>query len=205
MAVVRDPIGRITGMIDQDLLSDEEQPAGRLETLDVERAVVAAELHQVDARQIAGRVVQEHVLRTRIAGVDAARVRAGVPAVDRRVVLHARIAAVPGAFGHPLQQLAGRIVGAGRGGSVTQCVVHVRVLLDRLHELVGDAHRQIGVLEQDRAVGLAVEVRLVAALLNQAVGLLLLLPLALDELQDVRMPDLQRLHLGRATRLAARS
>ena len=36
--------------------------AGRLEPLDVERAVVAAELHQVDARQVAGRVVEEHVL-----------------------------------------------------------------------------------------------------------------------------------------------
>ena len=34
---------------------------------------------------------------------------------------------------------------------------------DRLHELVGDADREVGVLEQDRAVGLAVEVGLVAA------------------------------------------
>ena len=31
-----------------------------------------AELHQVDARQVAGRVVEEHVLAARIAGVDPA-------------------------------------------------------------------------------------------------------------------------------------
>ena len=49
-------------MIDEDFLRDEEDPAGMMEPLDVERAVVVAELHQVDARQVAGRVVEEHVL-----------------------------------------------------------------------------------------------------------------------------------------------
>ena len=88
-------------------------------------------------------------------------------------------------------------------GSVTQCVVHFWFFSTRLHELVGDADREVGVLEEDRAVGLAVEVGFVAALLDQAVGLLLFLPLALDELEDVGVPDLERLHLGRAAGLAA--
>ena len=102
------------------------------------------------------------------------------------------------------QQLAG-LVGRAVGwlGSVTQCVCPLAVLLDGLHELVGDADREVGVLEEDRAVGFAVEVGLVAALLDQAVGLLLFLPLALDEFEDVGMPDLERLHLGGAAGLAA--
>ena len=120
-----------------------------------------AELHQVDAGQVAGRVVEEHVLAARIAGVDAAAVGAGVPAVDRRVVLHAGIAAVPGALGHAVHDLAG-LVASGRRcfGLVTQWVVQSVVLLDGLHEVVGDADREVRVLEQDRAVGFAVEVRL---------------------------------------------
>ena len=39
MAVVRDPLGRIAGVVDQDFLRDEEDAAGGLEALDVERAV----------------------------------------------------------------------------------------------------------------------------------------------------------------------
>jgi hypothetical protein len=53
-------------------------------------------------------------------------------------------------------------------------------------------------------VGLAVEVGFVAPLFDQHVGLLLFLPLALDELEDVAVPDLQRLHLGCPAGLAAR-
>ena len=40
MAVLGDPLGRIAGVIDQNFLGDEEDAAGRLEPLDVERAVV---------------------------------------------------------------------------------------------------------------------------------------------------------------------
>ena len=80
-----------------------------LNAVDVELAVVLDELHQVDRRQVAGRVVQEHVLRARVAGVDASRVRAGVPLVDGGVELHAGIAAHPGAFGDRAHQVAGLV------------------------------------------------------------------------------------------------
>ena len=77
------------------------------------------------------------------------------------------------------------------------------VVHDGLHELIAHADREVRVLEHDRAVGLAVEIGLVAALLDQHAGLLLFLGLALDELHDVGMPDLERLHLGGAAGLAA--
>ena len=58
-------------------------------------------------------------------------------------------------------------------------------------------------MEEDRAVGLAVEVGVVAPLLDEDAGLVLLLRLALDELHHVGVRDLERLHLGGAARLAA--
>ena len=203
MAILGDPLRRIAGVIDQDFLGDEEDPAGVVEPLDVERAILGAKLHQVDAGQIAGRVVEEHIFRARVRGVNPPRVRAGVPMVDRRVVLHARIAAGPSAFGHPIEHVAGR----PRGTLVIRVGDPMRgprpLFDDGLHELIADAHGEIGVLEHNRAIGLAVEIGLVAPLLDQHERLPLLLRLALDELHDVGVPDLERLHLGGAAGLAA--
>jgi hypothetical protein len=58
-------------------------------------------------------------------------------------------------------------------------------------------------LKEDRRVGLTVEVGVVAPLLDEHAGLLLLLRLALDEFHDVGMVHLQRLHLRRPAGLAA--
>ena len=186
-------------MVDQNLLGDEHDTTGRLESFGVERAVLAAKLHQVDARQIAGRVVQEHIFGTRIRGVDSTRVGARVPAIDRRVVLHARVAAAPGRMGHPLEHLAGLIDGAFfrlvgdpmRGPTL--------VLLDGPHELIADANRQVGVLEGDRVVGLL----RVVAFFDQQADLSFFLVLAFGKLHHVGVPVLDRLHLGGPTRLAA--
>ena len=189
-------------MVHEDLLRDEEDPARGGEPLDVEDAIGLAELHEVHAREVARRVVEKHVLAARIARVDPPRVGAGVPAVDRRVVLHPGIAALPGALRHPAEHVAGlearprlRRVGDPAGGPGV-------VALDGLHELVGDAHREVGVLEEDRRVGLAVEVGVVAPLLDEHPRLLLLLRLALDELHDVGVMHLERLHLRGTPRLA---
>ncbi len=70
VAVFSDPIGRVAGVTNEDLLSDEEQAASSSRTIDVESPVSLAELHQVDAGQIASGVVEEHVLAAGIAGVD---------------------------------------------------------------------------------------------------------------------------------------
>jgi hypothetical protein len=76
------------------------------------------------------------------------------------------------------------------------------VLLDGAHELVGDAHRVVGVLVLDRLEAVAVD-RHVEAGVAQGGGLLLLLRLAPDELADVRVVDVEHDHLGGAAGLAA--
>ena len=201
MRVVGDPRRRIAGVVHQDFLRRDGDVHGVAERLDVERAVGIQILHQVERRQVAGRVVQEHVFRARIRGVDARRVLAGVPAVHRGVVLHAGIAAVPGGVGHAVQQLAGAVFFA-RISVVDVARPPVAVVLDRLHEFIGDADRVVGVLEEDGGVGLAVDRRIVA-LLDQHLRLVLFLHLAVDELDDVRMIHVQDHHLRGAARLAA--
>ena len=64
-------------------------------------------------RREAGRVVEEHVLGARVAGVDPVGVGARVPVVDRGVVLDARVAAQVGGVGHAAEDV-GRLVGAHR-------------------------------------------------------------------------------------------
>jgi hypothetical protein len=127
-------------MIDQDFLRDEEHPASRFEPLDIERPIRFAELHQVDAGQVASRVVQEHVLAARIAGIDPAGIGTRVPAIDRRVVLDARIAAGPSALGHPIQQMT-RLVGWRLAAHVASHPARgpLPAFLDRIHEFVGHA------------------------------------------------------------------
>ena len=69
-------------------------------------AIALAELHQVQRRQIAGGVVEEHVFRARVRAADFAARRAGVPVIDRGVELDARIGAGPCGVGDLLPQLA---------------------------------------------------------------------------------------------------
>ena len=116
-----------------------------------------------------------------------------------RVVLHAGIAAAPGGVGHLGEHLPRGIRWPGHfrlGDPVRRPGL---IGFDRPHELVADADREIGVLEQHGVVGL---LRIVA-LLDQRADLLLLAILALDELQHVGMPVLDRLHLGGPAGLAA--
>ena len=61
MAVLLDQRGRIGRVVDQDLLGGQHDPHRVLVRLDVELAVVLDELHQVEARQVAGGVIQIHV------------------------------------------------------------------------------------------------------------------------------------------------
>ena len=60
--VAADLLGRVARGTDDDLLREQHHVDGVLEGLDVERPVGAAELHQVQRGEVAGRVVDVHVL-----------------------------------------------------------------------------------------------------------------------------------------------
>ena len=59
--VARDLLGRVAREADDDLLGQEDDVDRVLEALDVERAVLAQELQEVDRGEVAGRVVDVHV------------------------------------------------------------------------------------------------------------------------------------------------
>ena len=78
--VARDGLGGVAGVIDQDLHGGDHDGNGVAIGLDIEGARRRDELEQVEAGQVAGRVVEEHVLRAGVGRVDAGGVLAGVPA-----------------------------------------------------------------------------------------------------------------------------
>ncbi len=91
--VLRDLVGRIRGIVDDDILRRDHHVDRVAECAHVELAAIVDELHQVERREIAGRVVEMHVLAARIRRVDASAGGAGVPEVDGGVELHAGVAA----------------------------------------------------------------------------------------------------------------
>src|ERR1700688_1446673 len=202
MRVAHDLLGGISGVIDQNFLGGDQHIYRVTVGFDVERAV-GRELQQIQAGEVAGGVVQEHVFAARIAGVNSRGVLRGVPAVDRGVVLHAGIAAVPGGFVNFVEQIFGfvgldhRAVGDGLGGEVY-------VANHGVHEVVGDANAVVGVLEEDGRVGVGVGMGAVVSHRYKGVGLGFLFLLALDEFDDVGMVNVEDNHLGGAASLAAR-
>ena len=200
--VAGDALGGVAGVVDEDLHRGEHDVDGIAVGLDVKRTCRGNEFHQVEAGEVAGGVVEEHVLRAGVGRVDAAGVLGGVPAVDGGVVLHAGIAALPGGFGDLVHEVAGlvgldgRAVLDGAGGELA-------VVLPGLHELVGDADGVVGVLEEDGGEGLGVGTGAVVAGSDEGVGLGFFLRFALDEVDDVGMVDVEDDHLGGAAGLAA--
>jgi hypothetical protein len=128
---------------------------------------------QVQRGQVAGRVVQEHVFRARVGGADLAGRRAGVPVVDGGVNWMPGSARGPGGMADLLPQLAGLQASwqspcrpcAGRSGPSR------RRSRQRLQELVGDAHRVVGVLARNREVGFRIPVGVVGVELDLGVAL----------------------------------
>ena len=157
----------------RDLEHDRPQPAGVTDRLDVELAVLVDELHQVQRGQVAGRVVEEHVLGAGVARVDPTALRAGVPVVDRGVELQARVGAAPGRVGDLVPQLA-RTQGPADLAVDPSGQIPGPVLLDRVQEAIGQADRVVRVLAGDGRVGVGVpagrvllELDLARALLGQ--------------------------------------
>ena len=100
VGVLLDLRRRVARVVDEDLLGRDREPRRVAVGVDVELAVRAHELHEVQRREVARGVVEEHVLGARVRRVDPVRVRRRVPVVDRRVVLDARVTADPGRLGH---------------------------------------------------------------------------------------------------------
>ena len=192
---------RVARVADDDLLRPDRHRYGAPKRLDIERIAFIDELHQVERSEVAGGVIDVHVLRARVAGVDARGVCACVPVVDRRVVLHARITARPCRRGDALQQLA-RAHGLHRLAFQHGDQIPVAAFGGGAHELIGDPDRVVGVLELDGRPGIAVQ-RHVPAGVAQGVRLPLLVHLTVDKLFDIRVVDVQDDHLGRPPRLAA--
>ena len=176
------------------------------------------ELEEVDRCEIARGVVKEHVLRTRVARVDAATGGAGVPRVDRAVVLHAWVGAAPGGEVDFFPEFGGlEALGDLAVGATDELPFAVGI--DRVEERVGNAHRVVRVLSADGGVGLAVEVVVESQLellskllliiaenleaLDERGDLDLLAHLPVDETLDIGVIEVEANHLGSATGGAA--
>src|SRR5215468_2897358 len=117
-----------------------------LVALDLELAgLLIPEGEQVQRRQIAGGVVEKHVFRARIAGANFARGRAGVPVIDRGVILQTGIGRSPGGVADLLPQNA-RVERLRELAVLAISEVPLAVSLDRLEEAVGNAHRIVRIL-----------------------------------------------------------
>ena len=156
--------------------------------------------HQIQTDQVAGRIVQKHVFAARIRCINAVCILRCVPAIDGGIVLHARIAALPGGFRNGTHHFASfvtlhRLVGTACTGPP------IGIFSNSLHELIADTHRVIGVLEKDGTVRFAVNGAIVA-IVNQDVSLLFFLSFAPDKVHHIGMIHIKDNHLGCATGFA---
>ncbi len=204
--VVADLLRREVREADGDVHRGDDELDDLGEALGVEGlvalAVVVQELHQVERGEVAGRVVQVHVLAARVRRGDAAGLGAGVPVVDHTVVLDARVGTGPRGLGELAEERLGvDLLDDLTGHAGTQA--ELGAVLDGRHELVVHADGVVGVLVLDGRDVVAAQVH-VEARVAQGADLLLLLHLGLDEGLDVRVVHVQDDHLGGAAGGAAR-
>ena len=165
-----DPVGRELGHHHRYLKGHGPQSDGVLESVYVEAFVFVGERHQVQGRQIACRVVQEHVFRTRVRRIDAAAFGARVPIVDGGVELQARIGRSPGGATdlfpkvpgpHPFLDLS---IGAPDQ-------VPFAVLEHFFEESVVDPDRVVGILSRHGQIGLGIPIGVVFGKLDFGISL----------------------------------
>ncbi len=168
---LRDRLGGELRHRDRNLQRDRPEPHGMPVGFDVKvpRGRIVKFQH-VDGGQVAGGVVQEHVLAAGVRRVDAAVRRAGVPVVDDRVELDAGIGAGPGGETNLVPEFFGfdGLIGLGiavflGGLGFFRAPEHrpFPVRQERFHKSVRNAHRIVGILSRDRDVGLRGPVRVV--------------------------------------------
>src|ERR1035437_6184000 len=124
-----------------------------------------------------------------------------MPAVDGGIQLHPGVAALVGGFGDLAHQVLRLVTlhGLAGGDAFGPPIV---AAAGGFHEVVGGANAVVGVLEEDRTVGFAIQRGIVAGL-HQGVGLFLFLGLAPDELVDIGVIHVENHHFGGAAGLAA--
>src|SRR5581483_10720173 len=196
-----DHLGWIAGVVDKNFLGGNDDVNCVTIGFDVEGAV-GSELEQVKAGKVAGRVIEEHVLAARIAGVDAIGVLRGVPAVDGGIELHAGITAAPRGVGN-FEKLILGLESANYAAVFNGASREIGIAQDRVHKVVGDANGVIGVLEENGRVSVGVRVRAVISLSDKRMRLGLFLRLTLDELDDIGVVYVEDDHLSGATSLAS--
>jgi len=176
-------------------LREQHHVDGVLEGLHVQRAVGAAELHQVDRARLQP---SRRRACTRCTG-SKRLMRPELGLVCQRLIVVSYCS--PGRRSGRAASAISRI--SSRAGTVAPLARRARdqlplaVLSTALHELVGHAHGVVGVLVLDRLEAVAVD-RHVKAGVAQRGGLVLLLGLAPDELADVRVVDVEHDHLRRS-------
>ena len=129
-----------------------------------------AERQQVHRGEIARRIVEEHIFGAGVRRIDRTRRRAGVPVVDRRVILQARIGGGPGGIADLFPKLLGL---QGLCDLAVDALDEVPVLigLDRAQEVVGDAHRIVRILASDRQIGFRIPVGVIGVELDLGIAL----------------------------------
>ena len=109
--VLRDHLGGVAGGVDDDLHGGGDDADGVAVGGGCRTGLPGVRnFSRLKDGEVAGGVVEEHVLRAGIGGVDAGGVLGGVPAVDGGVVLHAGVAALPGGFGDLVHEVAGLVL-----------------------------------------------------------------------------------------------
>ena len=91
--------GGIIRAAHQYLLRTDEHLNGRTKTGYIKALLVIVEREQVEAGEVACRIVQMQIFAAGVAGVYRACVGGGVPAVDGAGELHAGIGALPSSCG----------------------------------------------------------------------------------------------------------
>ena len=153
--VLRDFFRGIARVVHEDFLRGDIDANSSFEAFNVELAVLALELHQVQGSKIARGVVEENVFAARIGGVDRLGASTGVPLLDRTVILHSGVAANPSAFGN-LGEKLGRVFlferFAGGRGLRPPFLARER----GFHELIASAYGKVFVLIHDAAISFAI-------------------------------------------------